>query len=256
MDRPLRGGSVDGAGVRAGRRRLGQSSSPRSAGGAQIDGARRQAAVGGARRARGGQSVARPRPARHPPRAERDRPGLEWQLRSLVAAAADRGPRADAGYPWPARDLAEAATGRPRRPTRRGPGRRLRRTSKGAGGRVPARSVPHRRRDRRDRNTRAPEQRDRSPDPLAVASGEVGRPMSYILLALKRSQVDWDAEQAVVRGPVRSSARARRLLWPWILGGGLLINGIVIGAVLIATRQASLDVVEPRPAAVPTAAAP
>src|SRR5262245_45775536 len=256
MDRSLRGGSVDGPGVRAGRRRLGQGSPPRSPGGAQINGPRRQAAVGGARRARGGQSVARHRPARRPRRAERDRPGVEWQLRSLVAAAADWGSRADAGHPGPARDLAEAASERPRRPTRRRPGRRLRRTSEGAGRRVPARSVPHGRRDRRDRNSRAPEQRDRSPDPLAVAGGEVGRPMSYILLALKRSQVDRDAEQAVVRGPMRSSARGQRLLWPWILGGGLLINVIVIAAVLIATRQASLDVVEPRPAAVPRAAAP
>jgi hypothetical protein len=81
--------------------------------------------------------------------------------------------------------------------------------------------------------------------------------MSYILLAIKRSQVDRDVEQAVVRGTVRSSsASARRLLWPWLVGGGLAVNALAIGAVFVATRQPGPDVVEPPPAAVEMAEKP
>ncbi|HEY7649719.1 MAG TPA: general secretion pathway protein GspB [Methylomirabilota bacterium] len=80
--------------------------------------------------------------------------------------------------------------------------------------------------------------------------------MSYILLALKRSQVDRDVEPAVVRGAARSSsASARRFLWPWLVGGGLAINALVIGAVFMATRQPALDVTEPSPPPAPVATA-
>jgi general secretion pathway protein B len=81
--------------------------------------------------------------------------------------------------------------------------------------------------------------------------------MSYILLAIKRSQVDRDAEQAVVRGTVRSSsASARRLVWPWLVGGGLAVNALAVGAVFVATRQPGPDVVASLPAAVETAERP
>jgi hypothetical protein len=80
--------------------------------------------------------------------------------------------------------------------------------------------------------------------------------MSYILLALKRSQVDRDVEQALARGAARSSsASARRFLWPWLIGGGLAINALVIGAVFMATRQPALDVAEPSPPPAPVTTA-
>lgn len=80
--------------------------------------------------------------------------------------------------------------------------------------------------------------------------------MSYILQALKRAQVDLN-ERAVARGAVRSSrARARRPLWPWLVGGGLAISALVIGTLFVTTHRPGLAVVAPPPAAVENAETP
>jgi hypothetical protein len=77
--------------------------------------------------------------------------------------------------------------------------------------------------------------------------------MSYILQALKRAQVDRN-DHALARGAARSStAAARRLLWPWVVGGGLAISALVVGIGFVTTHQL---VVEPPPGSAEDAAAP
>jgi hypothetical protein len=76
--------------------------------------------------------------------------------------------------------------------------------------------------------------------------------MSYILQALKRAQVD-ENDHALARGAARSStAAARRLLWPWLVGGGLATSALVVGVGFVITHQL---VVEPPPGAAENAAA-
>jgi hypothetical protein len=73
--------------------------------------------------------------------------------------------------------------------------------------------------------------------------------MSYILKALKRTQVD-PQEQAVARVATRSSrARAHRPRWPWLVASGLGVMALVVGAVLVITHQPELAVVALSPKA-------
>ena len=61
--------------------------------------------------------------------------------------------------------------------------------------------------------------------------------MSYILEALKRADADRKAEAAATLAGRRPAAiAARRPLWPWLVGGGLVLNALVGGAVFLVTR--------------------
>src|SRR5262245_731405 len=74
--------------------------------------------------------------------------------------------------------------------------------------------------------------------------------MSYILQALKRAEEDRRTEQAA-RGAAQARLRAgttTRSMWPWVVGGGLAVNALVIGGVVLFIRMSS--VVAPPPGAV------
>jgi general secretion pathway protein B len=72
--------------------------------------------------------------------------------------------------------------------------------------------------------------------------------MSYILEALKRAEADRKAEAAMPPARRRPAAiAAPRLLWPWLVGGGLVLNALVGGAVFLVTRGLSPAVNAPSP---------
>jgi hypothetical protein len=72
--------------------------------------------------------------------------------------------------------------------------------------------------------------------------------MSYILEALKRADADRKAEAAVTPARRRPAAIAvPRPLWPWLVGGGLVLNALVGGAVFLVTRGSSPAVNAPSP---------
>jgi len=61
--------------------------------------------------------------------------------------------------------------------------------------------------------------------------------MSYILEALKRADADRKAEAAVTPARRRPFAiAASRPLWPWLVGGGLVLNALVGAVVFVVTR--------------------
>ena len=75
--------------------------------------------------------------------------------------------------------------------------------------------------------------------------------MSYILEALKRAEADRKAE--AVGTPARrrpAPSAAPRPLWPWLVGGGLVLNALVGGAVFLVSRGSSPAVNVPAPAGV------
>ena len=64
--------------------------------------------------------------------------------------------------------------------------------------------------------------------------------MSYILEALKRAEADRKAETTVTPARRRPAAiAASRSLWPWLVGGGLVLNALVGGTVFLVTRGPS-----------------
>ena len=81
--------------------------------------------------------------------------------------------------------------------------------------------------------------------------------MSYILEALKRAEADRKAEAAAATPAGRrpTATAARRPLWPWLVGGGLVLNALVGGAVFLVPRGSSPAVSAPSGVGVePTAA--
>lgn len=76
--------------------------------------------------------------------------------------------------------------------------------------------------------------------------------MSYILQALQRAEEDRRAEAAAMAvGPTRRpAAPAGKPFWPWLVGGGLVINALVIGAIFVVTRPSGPAVVASLPPAV------
>jgi len=75
--------------------------------------------------------------------------------------------------------------------------------------------------------------------------------MSYILEALKRAEADRKAE--AVGTPTRrrpAASAAPRPLWPWLVGGGLVLNALVGGVVFLVTRGSSPAVNPPSPVGV------
>lgn len=64
--------------------------------------------------------------------------------------------------------------------------------------------------------------------------------MSYILEALKRAHADRKTEAAVARAGRRPAAMAAsRPLWPWLVGGALVLNALVGAVVFVVTRGSS-----------------
>jgi len=64
--------------------------------------------------------------------------------------------------------------------------------------------------------------------------------MSYILEALKRAEADRKAEAAVTPARRRPAASAApRPLWPWLVGGGLVLNALIGGAAFLVIRGSS-----------------
>jgi len=75
--------------------------------------------------------------------------------------------------------------------------------------------------------------------------------MSYILEALKRAEADQKAEAVGTPARRRPAAiGAPRPLWPWLVGGGLVLNALVGGAVFLVTRGSSPAVNAPSPVGV------
>lgn len=75
--------------------------------------------------------------------------------------------------------------------------------------------------------------------------------MSYILEALKRADADRKAEAAATPAGRRPAAiAAPRPLWPWLVGGGLVLNALLGGAVFLGTRGSSPAVNAPSPVGV------
>ena len=74
--------------------------------------------------------------------------------------------------------------------------------------------------------------------------------MSYILEALKRADADRKVEVATPAGRRPAVITTPRPLWPWLVGGGLVLNALVGGVVFLVVRGSSPAVSAPSPAGV------